>query len=946
MSNIFLNTDHVPHFDIKTTILHNNNEQVARLDSLRIRLGESPNEVSFFVPFADGEETDNPLSFPIPFSNQSISNMIEIRFDGPNDYCSHFMCITSYNVVTRGPERGINYKAVDYLRGVFLAKNPIFKRYNNINFSDVFDPDQKNVDDYGIYYTNEYGSLTFLSIRESVDGQDITYSLMDAYHAIIDIFFTPKRNLGMNGPYPKLIFSDEETIDLLKSFKISQTQFMPGNQLNAIKSILGQVGSRFDIYSWGEDTGLDEQYLLITKKGNGISLNGHVVNSSDNTSLLYEIRDNHLTSFNDNEKLLILKDDTRVDTSNKVDAVVFFGGPREHLVYNAPLIPAWDWWNDYNIIVRKTKNNQVVPYKLDDGNINPEYPHWLVGYSARFENLAASFSQFDYDSESERLSIYELISTLWGDVVYKIANNYDSTSEKIDFTVNLVVFDALFLNPQDPMHKFRFKRYVAVRDIPSVIRYENGWDDPILGRYKKINNVLVDGKRHDIGEKYFSNLLTKTDTYKLTVPPILEGYRPDYFTNSKDKSLGDTEFELNWQFLDGVSIDSANGYFMVSNPKDVSVYFDKSKIKNYNNMQPINYRTFNILLATMTAQQRDELTRLREGFYKTVFMESNGNNLRGVNFKSEYIPFRVKMRSTFYYSSPEVHMELKDFDEISGYYKNNTGYLAGIYPLGTEVNSYTKLQVIADQNMIYQDYEDPSMVGNPEKKYLQSGALTNDQYQFGKVYVDLTWKNRNDYLRLLKKAQITYDESKNAEITGTLIVPEMLRSGSAKYVIGDTYDFGYGLGSIYHNGVYKPISDISHSFPNIQATISFDRRISTIKEPFDEKYIPKIVATEYFKNISDDNKSSTAPNQPKGVEMGVGQREETENVLYNQETGEVLNQQLPSVYKEPFEDAATTIAVDENVLLTVLKNSNIQNELGADIELTRLEADLPWVLSE
>lgn len=950
MNKFLNNSTGVPTFDIKATVIGANNvTKFCRLESLRIRLGESPNEATFFVPFGEGEETTNPLQFPYPFYDNDISNMVELRLEGPNDNdpVSHYLCVTSYGLSYRSGERGVTYRAVDYLRGCFLRTNPIFKRYNNINFEDCFLPSDEQTRDFGIYYTNDGGSLQFLPIREFVDGEQVTYSLMSAYYAIMDIFYTPIRTLGLSAAnYPQLIFSNsDDLVDILKEFKLKQCSYMPSCQLNALKDILEQVGGRYDMYAWGESRSINQQYLLITRRGHGPEFSGYNTNQElpNPKSLPYEIRDHHLElAYRDDEEVLVLKDDSNVDYTNVCDSVVFIGAPRQYLVYNAPVIPAWDWWNDYNIIVRKLSNNQIISPKTDSGQANPDYPAWLSNFTAEMEDLARSMSQFDYTDEVSRLSVYEHISVLWGEVLSTMSQMFTNNDTKVDYIVNLAIFDALYVNPQDPVHKYRLKRYVAVRDVPGTLTSQMGWDDPSLGRYKNISNVLIDGKRNDINERYYSDILRKVDTYKLGIPPVVEGFRPDYYLTEKDKLSGATDFVLRWQYIDGVTVDNENGFFIISNPKEVGVYFDKSKIATYEDMsQPLNFMTYPTGWMGIGSAARGANDANRQPYYQTVYMIPNSNGVKGVNFVSEYIPFRTRMRATFYYTASERYAELENYDKMDYYYKNNPGYLCGIYP-ESNIDVNDRLGIVVDQNMVYQDYEQTfSASSKPSVSFLQSGALTNDKYQFGKIYILLEWSHRNDYLKLRRKAELYYNEHKTPDVTGNMILPELLRAGAAGYVKETIYRHGYGLGGIYHCGVYKPISDVSHSFPAIQATIGFDRRISTFKEPFDVRYIHKIRAFEYFDVITDQDKNKNAQNQPKEARVEPEQDQKDKNALHDRTTGQKINTQVMGSIADVVTELASTFAPSITTFVQSLIDVGAVHELGSQINGDRSKSNDP-----
>lgn len=960
MANPFIQQDPEPVLCVQARVTNIGGiSRYTVLSNLEIRYGVSPNTSVFFVPFEDGEDT---LNLPLPVTGFPAQDMVRIDLIGVNGATfSHYMFIQSYGFTRTGDKRGVTYNCVDYLRGSFLDKHYVFKNYNNVNLEDVFDPSADNIDQYsfGFWYTNEDGELIFKP-NETADDS-ISASLIDAYYACIDIFYTPLRANRVAFPYPQLLF-DPVVASTMRTFTIKETNLNGSAVLNGISEIVKQLSDKYDIFAWGEGFDPGDQRLLITRKGKGPQFVGTDLVGEANLSI--KVRDNHMTNgYQTGERLAILKDESRVNYSKTVDAVIYLGAPRQFFVKEAPVIPAWDWWEDYNIIVRNSDNNRVIPPKLQNGDLNPAFPSWLTNWQTQFENLKNTFTQFSIDSEIERLSVFATISSLWGNVMTDFIENTQNVEGRIGYYINLVCMDALFVNPMDPIHQWRFKRYIAVKkdDFNQIddIDRSVGWENDIsLRRYKRILNTLVDGQRNVVSEQFISDLLNRTDTYELKVPPIIEGLMPGHFPSNKDKTLGVVgEQDLEWQSLNSVTIDSEKGFFLINNPKDVSVYFDRGKVRDYNGTQPLNYKNWWLLLrpdfiaeleaegiVPILAVDRSE----REGYYKTPYMTSGG--VKGIRVESEYVPFRTKMRATFYYEAAQTHTDVvkertnlnrDSWDIVDGPPSFNEYFLSGVVP-DIPANADTRFAILNDRSMIHQSDEGEfSSSEDPVVQFLQSGTLRNLEFDTGKVYLSITWKHRRDDERLRDKAIRLFEELSQSEISGYIVVPEMLAAGSAGNVIfGD----GIGLGSVFHNNQNKPISDISTSFPQIQSTIGFDFKISKLGSEYDAEQITKIRVNEEFRSISSRDKNTDRQKGSSSIESGsdpIHSRSASETITnknYHTETGQASDIILGGNWKA-IQDFAKSPAVTETEYKDMLVSLIDTTELGFDIDVTERYPD-------
>lgn len=951
MANLFIRQDPEPVLCVEARITNFNGiSRYSVLSSLDIKYGTSPNTCTFFVPFEDDEDTSFP---PLPVTGIPAQDMVQIAISGPTGATFyHYMFIQSFGFTRVGDKRGATYNCVDYLRGSFLQKHHVRKNYNNITKEDVFDPDQPNADDLGFWFTDENGVLRFE--QNPTSGADlISASLIDAYHACLDIFYTPLRANRIAFPYPQLLF-DSQTASTLRTFIIKETNFNGTTLSAAISGIVKQLSDKYDIFAWGEGFNPEDQRLLITRKGRGPQFTGTDVFGEAN--LTAKVDTNHMPNgYQTGEPLIILKDESRVNYSKQVDAVAYAGAPRQYFVQDAPLIPAWDWWEDYNIIVRNSNNNKVIPFRLDDGTINAEFPAWLRNWQTQFENLKNTFTQFSVDDENERISVFATISSLWANVMEDFVENTQNIDGPIQYYINLVCMDALFVNPTDPIHQWRFKRYIAVRkddfDQIATIDRQIGWeDDSRLRRYKRILNTLVDGKRHIIDEQFLSNLLNRNDTYELKVPPLVEGLMPGHFPSSQDETLGVVGQQgLEWQALDSVSIDSQKGFFLISSPKDTAVYFDREKVRDYQGTQPINYKNYSQVLQNNTdavaAVDRDE----REGYYKTPYMTSGG--LKQVRVESEYIPFRTKMRATFYYSAASTHTDVKkertnisidSWDVIDGLPQFNDHFLSGMFP-DIQATADTRFAFLNDRSMIYQSHEGFfSTSFDPFIRFLQSGTLRNLQFDTGKIYLTVVWKHRQDHERIREKARQLFEELSQAEISGHITVPEMLVAGSAGNVL--IFGDGVGLGAVFHNGENKPISQISTSFPQIQSTIGFDFKISRLGDEYDPEQVTEILALEDFKTLHSaeeerqrQKKDAATGGNTKSIQSRDA-RETRRQKNYNTQSGQSSDIILGGNWKS-LQDFAKAPAVTEVEFLDKLNSQIDTRELGIDIEVTERYPD-------
>ena len=858
-----------------------NYTRFAVLTGMNVRYGQTPNDMTIFVPYTDSEDTS---VLPFPFYVNPITDMLCVSIYSSDRAFSarHYMSILSVGITKRGEQRGVTYKLVDFMRGYFLNQHPIMKQYNSINQNDVFETESRSEQYFGIWYTNSNGELTYETLTYIWNPNLTTgtigesYSLMDAYRAIIDIFYTPMRVHNLQGSYPNLVFSDQTLIDELQTFIIHEVTFKPSDQISAILTILRQLGDSFDVFAWGEGFGVGNQYLLITKKGRGPQFVGY--ETPKNEGLADYVYNNHLPDgYETDSSVVILKDESKIDASKQIDCVCYMGAPREYLAKGVPLIPAWDWWNDYSIIVRQTSNNQIIPLKdpSNPNQINPAYPQWLIPWAENFEDLSLTFGDIDVDQEEKRLYLLNTISVLWGGLLYDLMDAYKYNAEKMEYTVNLMVMDALYINPQLPMHQHRFKRYIAAKLEPDATQLpttepEDGWDSPAINRYRYILPTLIDGKRHDIEDVYLSNLLSKTDTYKLSIPPIVEGHLPDYTKSTGDATSGMVDFELEWRQLDSVTLDNEFGYFLISQPAAVSVYFDKSSVRDYTGVQPFNYKNAKQINEYIIRAKAELHTQRKKAYYTMPLMRPDSGGPRGVRIvDSAHIPFRTTMRATFYYNKPEKHMENEGYDEIHYDPVFNDVYLAGIYPdsfgwPGTE----SRIHYLVDNKMRYQSNEDSwTSSPDPEITILQPEVIQNRRYESGRVTMDLGWTHIRDHEKIREKAIRIYNELRRPLVGGFVHLPEMLGAGAANHVMIGTTG-GWGLGTISLNNNDMPISEVSHSFPTIKATVGFDFQLSRIGESFDPDLPIKIRATEHFKTLEEAKRQTDQPKKETGIFTG------------------------------------------------------------------------------
>lgn len=358
--------------------------------------------------------------------------------------------------------------------------------------------------------------------------------------------------------------------------------------------------------------------------------------------------------------------------------------------------------------------------------------------------------------------------------------------------------------------------------------------------------------------------------------------------------------------IDAANVDPEDGFFMIENPSDNTIYFDRSKVIKKDDPFFINkkYDFSNIVEMTEDIVKNNLYTGLVEVddngisiseddyLYRLPYMVPDNSAPRGIVVKTSMIPFRAALRATFYYTAQEKYSERFTFDKSTPFDslkplpQSNPGYLAGVYP-PQELTIDKKIFVFSDSNMIWQLKDSsnyPLILDEGETvsnnnfaniKVLQSSIITNDKWDTGRIYAELGWYHRNDLIKILDKAKRYYESLSMPVIGGYIIVPEMLFSGSSLSSM-DAGSDGIGFGSLisddrYLDGGYlkKPICEISHSFPEITATIGFDLRISTINDKFDPQLPVRIRAIEHFSSISEKKKEKEAAKKQSTVTKQV-----------------------------------------------------------------------------
>lgn len=873
--------------------------KACQLNSMEFRTGDSPNEVSFFVPFDEVYNENN-----LPYDAGDGNNPGEIvcveiyNVRGRLAYSFYYQ-LTSYSFTSRGhgQTKGVTYRGKDRVR-LWAKRQIINKVYNNFDKRDYYDD---VTPDLGFYWTNENGIVEFVPANRNSNNY---LGLIDAYHAVVDLFYTPKRFLenarsiqGMDGitsgtrdfGYPVLDFDPYVEADL-KEFIIPQKDYRPSDILTAILDILQSVNSKYSIVVTAKGPSLSDHTVTVTRIGNGPSIEA-IANSNDQEIIEKFAIQNHNPK---RKKLIVLSDRSEVNTENQIDYLKYEGAPRQYFVRNAPLLPAWDWWNDYNLWVRRADDLKIITEFFEDGTMNPEYPSFLRGVvtesiRAELNNLAKIHIHNDPENPSGRLALFAAISALWAE----IANRYYTANpqDRSRFIVNMGVVDCLRF-PTDPLHRYRFKRFIAVPPnedpqfyVPNMTP-EGGWDHPDLKRFKNIMPTLIDGKRQDIKGRYFTEELRNVETSHLQIGPIVEAELPSYGPYGYNKTgMTARGTKLEWKMVKTVEIDGPNGYFTITDPVETALYVDKATI-----VAGYNKNGLYVGDSGNSSQPTNPDDDRREGVFKTWIMSPGGPT--SVQLATDYIYFRARMRATFYYEKAQSYREpvhgLGDGTQSRTYFDmtypdpvQNEVFLAGIvtpHDLGINrnvsiTNSNTRFAKYVDQNMVWQcafDPNDPS-AQFPYKVSLGDGTgngilatdvLLKDRER-GRFFLSVEWTHRDDRALLFEKAKRKLLERLEPQYGGVIETLDMFDVGyfnnlTQSEIPSNRYGFVAGIvdkasgpmkgmGEIVYKGAHMPIAGYTVSFPEMKSTIEFDLTPVKIGVPFEPDRIIKVNAYEYFR---------------------------------------------------------------------------------------------------
>lgn len=866
-----------------------------------IKTGESPNEINFHVPFSDRYDENN---FPFQAGNRDEEGeIVSVYFYGANKRLEAIWRFQLFIIsfTTRGGRRYFTYRGKDPLRN-WARKQHVWKNYNNVNQRDNYDVTKAK---YGFYWTNETGTVKFQESNSYSKDFTERMGLIDARHAIIDIFYSPKRELltkgGNTGDYPKLIF-DPDIEKYLSTFILPTKNFQQTDILTSILDILRTVNSRFTIYSYSTGTALHQSVMLITMIGKGKK---YKASTNPNNSNTFE---NYVKSYHNpsNSSIVVSRDELSINTEQQIDAVKYKGSLRQYFVRDAWLVPAWDWWNDYDFVVRDSKTRKIISPYINNEKFqpvaNPYYPPfmWTVRNSQAYETLRSYAYVFQPNSTIDpggRIVIYKAIQAVWKvlfDEVKKPANQV-----LLPFYIfNHYCFD-MELFPTDPIHKYRFKRFVAIPsdrpDLISKITPENGWENPDLLRFKNIQDNLVDGKRNDVNTNFTTSLLKRENTSQINIPIFVEAELPNFY-NSKDRS-GQTQngTPLEWRQISTSRLEAKNGFFWVSDWKNSSVYLDRSPLKaqvvkdGETQEQPTN--------------SDDEST---EPVFNSYISKTGG--ITGVEFGDKPIWFRSRMRATFYFTKDET---LKSkffggendpsapnwyFDQIFQNPEYNDPWLAGIVTpsdigVSKQVDlksSKTRYAILEDTTMIWQssysayDYSAVVTSGSDgtlgywvNLSVLQSGLISSqeDLGSIGRMYIVLSWPHRDDREVLKHKAKLKLMENINPLFGGTIETLQCFYLGTENSLKGSGN--GLGLGYIDYRDSKIGLSGFTISFPGCTTQLEFDTTPVFIGRGFEKEKVTNIRTQEILKALENDSADLSSANIPNGGES-LGESESSQ----------------------------------------------------------------------
>lgn len=633
----------------------------------------------------------DPNSAEIEFPNEVPSGFMKVGGNYPisikiNDTIHRF--VTTVSGSRSNPTRTKTLSCIQPGRGVIFKSRRVTRLYNQ-EPKTKFNPDDselENRDEYGFWWRPSKGDEPeFVSLEGIYVSEFEHYTTLgiNAYQAIYDI-----DNQFADGADVLIL---PKASALLNEYILPPTDFSETSEIDAIQSILNMAGS-----FWMYEIDIDETpRLLIGAKGSDTDVVDMIYGATgDNIRTLYhEDEDEINTIFHyidphteEQYKFLVTKNNVQLQ-SKSINAVHAIGANRRYFIKHAILFPAWDYWNDYLFVARNSRSMKIVDLSSDAA-----LSHVAEANAQIWSHIKSYGTGLVCTSLPIMLDIIETIKTWDKDIREWYADEFKVTSAS-GYIINVASVDAL-LNPDDPYHQYRFRRFVALpkeyewsQDIESAYMsqsvhlrrdgygrvYGSNPERKLTPSYKdlqyirNIQGTIVDGRLTRIDSSMLlgapdSHSVSGSESLQYSIPVIAEFFKGipalmDPASVSKDAPKTNSQWLFDWWYANP-RIDGENGFISVE-LKDASGYIPETSTPI---TETVNANVFSISMADT----------IKDGQYVDAHNVVNSTVAMGMLCSG---------RASLVYSEREDHAINPKWDEINDGFRQNTVQMAATITL-------------------------------------------------------------------------------------------------------------------------------------------------------------------------------------------------------------------------------------------------------------------------
>lgn len=810
-------------------------------------------------------EAPNTLSFQVVPPYLSEFDKEEIDLDAVYDFeieGEHFFGIISSVSEDSANPQALNFVLESPIRGKW-CKSRIFKEYSSVDESVLNEMDKSQQDEgtRGFYYRlDRIGSIEG---GEEFDGTGLSFYYTDpstnplgkiyASHALLDIF---------NSFYlPEEVTLEFEIVgtasDELEEIQIDHTTFRDTPAIQAMQQILAFCG---DFYLYEVMETKTKGKIIVVKSGEGTE---HLLIHADPVSGVKEVINGQSTA------IAYLQKQGSSNPQKDYTGIRYVGGKRQYLVERALLIPAWDWWNDYCLIVRDGSDDRFVPYaELPDG-----LRELVEETNVKIRDLDPVMG----DSLENCLSFYLQYKAIMVDFVYeyaklrplvmKVTQNGGVWSSKPAWYYKILPFYLDYTEKsKDPFHQYRFTRYVAVNVWASGSGAPEMDDNDVklqsfysyygisgaqfasqIRQYKNICPQLVSGRQNiiyqDVTGEYEEEALSPfRETWSIDIPPIVEAYKTlgvmEPYQDAYYKEFNLLKNDLLWCRTDGVNIDNEKGYFNFDDPNKTTFVLNATIAGASGISGEITLPSF-----TNPSGIYAELAPFMAPYYNIphigVQASSKDPEVQHAALIGNHIMwFRGWLRATFYHTLEFSPNEDLTYDQIEQEPGSNRIWFSGWECLpgyeDLEVTEHKFADTHTEEELIWQTRRNSTDSSPVSITYTSSSlgkSSLNDTNLIGMPEITLTFQQRDD--RILIKRNAIADlhrqrrESFKGSMNGFLHVNNCLSNPSGLGFVTDITPL--------EDEIITPIISVRYDLQTMKASIE------TSDKPFSLPLIAKLI---------------------------------------------------------------------------------------------------------